>query len=402
MNETLHPISEIASSIQQIGDRLVLLRREESPLLHAAHSESEIEQIAKQTLEEPLDFPPLSTAIVPGDRVAIAVAGDVPQLTAVLHGALEAFSEAGIEADAISIVAASADTAQRCRDAFADASPSPAIVVHDPDDNDALCMIGLNKRKEPIKVNRTIFEADVVLPIGCARMTGSVFDCLFPAFSSAEALEQYQTPVANTKNDNDEKRAKEIDEAGWLIGALMAMLVVPGPDESVTDIVVGEPRAVEAKVRELMQSLWSRHSSQQVSLVIANISGGTESQTWQNIGRALASAEPLLDEGGAIALCSNLAVPPGESIARLIGSDDVDKTKQRILRDHGPDTTTALQLARALQRGPVYFLSQLDEETVEDLGFAPIGSIADLARLASRHESCVVIDDSQHTDITVN
>jgi hypothetical protein len=49
----------------------------------------------------------------------------------------------------------------------------------------------------------------------------------------------------------------------------------------------------------------------------------------------------------------------------------------------------------------VYFLSRLDSETVEDLGFAPVDSVDDLARLAGRHESCVVIDDSQHAVIAV-
>jgi hypothetical protein len=62
---------------------------------------------------------------------------------------------------------------------------------------------------------------------------------------------------------------------------------------------------------------------------------------------------------------------------------------------------TAWHAARALQRGPVYFLSRLDDETVEDLGFAPVESVDELARLAGRHESCIVIDDSQHAVVAV-
>ena len=56
---------------------------------------------------------------------------------------------------------------------------------------------------------------------------------------------------------------------------------------------------------------------------------------------------------------------------------------------------------RALQRGPVYFLSQLDAETVEDMGLAPMADVAELTRLASRHDSVIVLPDSQHAVVTV-
>ena len=60
-----------------------------------------------------------------------------------------------------------------------------------------------------------------------------------------------------------------------------------------------------------------------------------------------------------------------------------------------------MELARALQRGPVYFLSQLDDETVEDLGLAPVASIDEIVRLAERHESFVVVEDSQNAVVTL-
>jgi hypothetical protein len=44
----------------------------------------------------------------------------------------------------------------------------------------------------------------------------------------------------------------------------------------------------------------------------------------------------------------------------------------------------------------------LDPETVENLGLAPVASIQELARLASRHESVAVIEDAQHAMPTVD
>ncbi len=82
-------------------------------------------------------------------------------------------------------------------------------------------------------------------------------------------------------------------------------------------------------------------------------------------------------------------------------SADLEKTARRILRSDVADSLPAWQVVRALQRGPVYFLSQLEADTVEDLGFAPIANLGELARLASRHESCVVIDDAQRAIVAV-
>jgi hypothetical protein len=131
------------------------------------------------------------------------------------------------------------------------------------------------------------------------------------------------------------------------------------------------------------------------------VTGGAQAQTWSNVGRALAAAELLVAEDGAVAICCNLEQPPGESLGRLIGTNDLASTERRLLRDHAEDSWTALQLARALQRGPVYFLSQLDAETVEDMGLAPMADVAELTRLASHHDTVIVLPDSQYAVATV-
>jgi hypothetical protein len=166
--------------------------------------------------------------------------------------------------------------------------------------------------------------------------------------------------------------------------------------------VAGEPHAVALRCEQLCRERWLLHSPHQVSLVIATITGGSQAQRWDNVGRALATAENLLVDGGAVAICSNLDQAPGESLGRLIGSNDLEKTERKILHDHGDDSVPAWHLVRALQRGPVYLLSQLDAETVEDMGLAPVANVEEIVRLAQRHESCAVVEDSQHAVVTVD
>jgi len=181
----------------------------------------------------------------------------------------------------------------------------------------------------------------------------------------------------------------------------MIVEVIPGAGDTVAQMLAGEPQAVAVRSAELASQRWSYRISQRVSLVIATITSRHNGQQWDDIGRALAMAGRLLDDGGALVVCSNLDEPPGQSLGRLIGSSDLAATARKISHDHAKDSEAAWQLARALQRGPVYFLSRLDCETVEELGLAPVADIDELMRLAGRHESYAVIDDAQNAVVTV-
>jgi nickel-dependent lactate racemase len=354
-------------------------------------------------LAEPLEYPPLSASIVPGDRVAIAVDESVPQVELVVLGIVQSLRKAGIEDDAISIVARNGQTSQLCRTALSDeGETSVQFVVHDPSDERELCLVGMTKRHGPLLVNRAIFDADIVLPVGCARVEGrGVYDSLFPRFSNSETIERFQTPSRHDSAASAAQQSRETEEAGWLIGAPMVVEVVPAANETVGHVIAGEPHAVAERAAQLCHEQWALLSPQRASLVIATVTGDAETQTWNNVGRALAMAERLVAEGGAVAICSNLDQPPGESLGRLIGADDLADTERRLLRDHSDDSWPAWLIARALQRGPVYFLSQLNTETVEDMGLAPIADMSELTRLARRHESVILVSDSQHVVATV-
>lgn len=361
----------------------------------------------RNALMQPLEFPPLAKAVVPGDSVAIAVDENVPCIAEVVRGAIDALEEAGVALDAVAVVTGDSRARDLCREALgSDMAGAIRFVVHDPEDPLDLCFVGVTNKQRTLRFNRAIYDADVVLPIGCARLAGiggggGVFDCLFPRFCDAESIRRFRSPAGLDSAAGQAAARREADEAGWLLGAAMVVEVVPGTEGNVAAVVAGEPSAVAAHVKQLGQQLWSFHVPQRASLVVANVAGGPLEQSWDNVARALAAAERLVDDDGAVAICTALDRPPGKSLGRLVDSDDLADVERKARHDHAPDSWSAWQLARALQRGPVYLLSRLDDETVEDMGLAPVSEVEDLVRLASRHESCIVLDESQHSLVTV-
>lgn len=405
MVKTPHPLGEIVARILEAdGDGVRLTHNSGAPAsAKEGGSLADPAAAVRLALAEPIDFPPLAAGIVPGDRFAIAVDRDVPGVASIVRGAVEAIVEAGIEPPDISIVTTDEITLQLCRDELSNLDPAPQFLVHDPSDEQNLCVIGMTKHGQEMRVNRAIFEAEVVLPIACTRVKGrGAYGSLYPAFSNAEAVAKYRTPAMQKDVAPIKGKKSEADEVGWMIGPSMVVQVVPATNNTVGHVLAGEPQAVAREARKLCRERWSLRSPQQVSLLIATVTGGPAAQTWANIGRALAVAERIVGEDGAVAICSNLEESPGQSLGRLIGSDDLSATQRKISHDHAADSLTAWHLSRALQRGPVYFLGQLAAETVEDLGLAPIEGVEDLVRLASRHESFTVVGDAQHAVVKVD
>ncbi len=170
-----HPIGEIAVRMSQVHDGFVRLSRESatqngSPVTAIDDDVASPLSPAEATiaaLTQPIDFPPLSAGIVPGDRLAIALDAAVPCPAEIVRGAIKVLEKAGVEPDSISVVSCDVAAIEMCRDVCSGEEPNGVkFVVHDSDDDKDLCLVGLTKRGEPIVVNRVIFDADVVLPIG--------------------------------------------------------------------------------------------------------------------------------------------------------------------------------------------------------------------------------------------
>lgn len=365
--------------------------------------------VTARSLAEPLDFPPLRQAVVPGDHVVLAVDATLSQPAAVLTPVVETLAAAGVAPRDVTLLRTAGENGggPALRSALpSDWSAAVDEIVHDPHARGELSYLASTASGERIYLNRRLCDADLVVPIAAARDArrddyfGGLAQ-LYPAFSDAATQHRFRSialgDAQGTTNSQARRRAREeADEVGWLLGVAFSLEVVPGPGDAILDVVSGTPAAVEQQAAARFAQAWSHPIDRRARLVVATISGPPVQQTWESVGRALSAALQVVAEGGAIALCTEIDHEPGPAVRHLAVSEHRPTALREIARQRLPDALVAAQLARALDRAQIYLLSRLDEETVEQIELVPLEGADQLERLAQRHGSCIVVPSAQH------
>ncbi|MDZ4820976.1 MAG: lactate racemase domain-containing protein [Planctomycetota bacterium] len=307
------------------------------------------------------------------------------------------------------------------------------LLAHHPENRADLGYLGADDQDQPIYINRQVLDADIVVPISCAPtqrdlLYGGVASLLYPTF--ADSVAQQRCRAARTVPWEVDPRSREIqaaqftaakvrqlqkhrasaaanpkispirqdeaDHVAWLLGVLLCIQVVPGPDGSVLHVLAGQIEAVEGRSTELTRAAWQCPAHAPAELVVAAITGADGQQVWDNIGRALAAADPLVKDGGAIAICSELAEPPGPAM-RSIQSAESPEQLLRMLRKFGTeDVPAARQWLATSGRAQIYLLSSLSELQTEQVGASYVADGNEIARLIERAGSVTILPDAQY------
>lgn len=378
-----------------------------APQAVPADTDIDVAKAAAAALKSPLGFPPISQALVPGDRVGIALGEGVREVADVVRGVVAALEWAGASRESIVVVTGSVAEADELRPQLDDLTSTGCLVVgHVATDDEVLCYLAAVD-DEPLLISRQLFEADLVIPVGCARSplvrdARGPYESVFPRFSDTLTQKCFAQADALDSPTASGIRRKKTDQAGWLLGAPLVMLVVPRRGGGVARVLAGAPSDVERAVQDICCEQWNYEVEQPASLVVATLGGAADEQTWDNVARALFAAGKVADmDQSAVALCTALNSPPGETLRKLIATGG-DLEHAALLRNsQSEDAGAAWEIYKALCRGPVYFMSRLDDEVVEDIGMTPIAELAELARLAQRSSSCVVLNEVQHAATTL-
>ena len=372
---------------------------------------SDVRAAVAEAIAGPLEYPPLSRAIIPADRIVLCLEEGVPRAPEIVAAAVDALVAAGVDPAGITVLRTAGDLAcgapDPCDLLSASLRGQVRLLTHDPADRDRLAYLAASDRGGPILLNRAIVEADVVLPVGCLDHPGSAAYCgihaaVFPTFSDERTQSRFRRLESHdARRIRRRPRVQECDEVGWLLGLNFTIQVVPGPGDEVLHVVAGESAAVRRHGTERYETAWDAPVRGRAALVVAAIQGPAPYQTWRNLGRALDAAISLVEPGGAIAVCCELSGEPGPAVQCLAESPSREAALRRISRECPEDGFAAAQVAAAMERADVYLLSRLDDSLVEQLQITPLAGSRELLRLVERFDSCTVLGNAPHVHVTL-
>lgn len=355
-------------------------------------------------LTAPDDFPPIEAAIVGGDRVALAVDPNIPDVERVIDGTLRTLRST--EAAAIEIVVwdeATEETLERIRSV----AGSCPVHCHRSSDRESLCYLAADQEALPIYLNRVLVDADFVLPLVAVRpsnvsrnrdLTG-----VFPALSDSATRRRYrETGDAPSASDMITPSGHTItQEVPWLLGVQLILAVMVNSSGKVGEVHAGTVEAITKRITPTLRR--PDPVPPPAALVVASLDGSGQQQTWENVVRAADAALAYAEPDATIVVWSSLdelprgaltAIDPDEDDA-LMNSDEDDEASGVSETGDLPEWDRHAELARRLKeimmRHRVMLYSRLPPETVEPMGMGTIASPTELANLSRGFESCGVL-----------
>jgi len=358
---------------------------------------ADVPALIADALERPRDYPPLRQAVVPGDRVVIALGDDVPEAPAVLRAVSAVLTGSGVEPGGMTVL-----TAAEARGRLSEAvPPGVTFLTHDPDDRPNLAYLATTVGGRRVYLNRVLTDADFVLPIGRLGYDPVLgyqgpWGVIDPGFSDAERLRSALAGVNDDVPDRGRPRLAltESTEVSWLLGSQFQVGVIEGVS-GVVGVVAGLGSAVLDQGAREVDDAWSFHAESRAELVIAGVGRPGRSAGLDDVARGLSAAVRLVQRGGKIALLSRAEGPIGPAVRRLLDAGDPRSTAAA-LKGHeaDPDYPAARQIARALAWADVYLLSGLNPDDVEDLSMIPLDRPEEARRLAAVVGSSLLVSQA--------
>lgn len=358
----------------------------------------EIPLAVTQAMGSPIDYPSIDRALVPGDRVAIAVHESLPQAVAVVEAMIDwLLEQPTLEDLRISVVLASGRESHS-RDILdwlatehpqtvAGDDPRCRVVCHDPDDPQYLEYIAASEQAEAIYLHRDLVEADFVIPVyrwlEPQDPRGHDPYVVLPAFADRATLNRHAKAwLKHSESHATGFRNKA--ESGWLAGIQFAIAALANQEGQIAMLASGTPECVDRTCRELLgadSKNQQNPSDKGFDLVVVQLVDESQEPTWNQVASAAHCAERWLSPIGRIVVVA----PQLDGVSAGIGalaSDDPDEELQQILLDSQMEDAFAAAVLRNIQsRRSIYVQSRVDPETLESLGFASIRNPSELERL---------------------
>ena len=361
----------------------------------------------RKTLASPHDHPCLDQALVPDDKVVIALDRHTPGSPELVAEVWPYLERRGIASGRVTILQPAGMEMSRPADprTLLPESVRSAITwkIHDPTDEQSCDYLATTSGGDRIYLAKEVVEADFVLPIGTTafdpllgyRGWGSVG---YPGLSTIEALARTVGQGHSELAPRDPRPLRQlVDEIAWLMGIQFVVQVVAASRESFIDVVAGNCDAVFDRCRQAVDDHWLITMPERVDTVVVAIPQDASGHGWTQIGQALATARQLVEADGRIVMLSEITEEPGEGLKVLRGCEDPLDALRPLRKSRPQDLFVASQLASATDWARVYLVSGLETTLVEDLFMFPLEDNRQVERLLASTESCALIGAAQNT-----
>jgi len=355
-------------------------------------------QLVTAALASATAGPPLESHVVPGDRVTIGLAGDVPQAAEIITATVQRLVSAGIEPADITLI--HAPPLDGTASPLTGAAAGIGAVEFDPAVEPQTSYMAADEAGRAIHLARGLVDADVVVSIGhwgwdAACGGGSFEGELWPTFSRRSCREELVRSLASRGRRAVDAWKMSNQEATWQLGVCANLRLVAGRGDTLAAASFGLPDAAARRARKLAAG-WRPVVHAAAMLTIASLSNPRGGLAM--LLRAVAASARVTHPGGTVCVASRLAERPGVIFARWREGAPIEGLVREAVGT-GDQTliTEAFQtrfFARALGDRRLVLLSDLDEATVEELelGFAATPEVVE--RLAHRADSVVVLHEA--------
>jgi len=351
--------------------------------------------LVARSLSAAVHGPPLSAHVVPGDRVVIAVSGEIPQPEAVRRAVGGCLEQAGIAADDVTVLradplAAGADGPQAV----------PAGERYDPAVESATSYLAADADGRPLYLARGLVDADVVVTVGCfgwdATLAGrSLEGELWPAFGRWDDRRTLAVDLLSHGRQALDRWRDSLHGISWQLGVIAGLRLVRGRAGSLHAARFGLPEEATRDARAAAAA-WRPRLEEPADVAVVTLSA--VSPWFHDLVRAVAAAARMTEPDATVCVVADLAEPPGPVTGRWRQGTPLPPLLREAAASGDPalvaDALAARHLSRALGERRLVLLSRLSEEVVEDLGFGHASDLAVVERLANRGERVVILHEA--------
>jgi len=359
-----------------------------------------------EALAQPLDFPPLEQALVPGDRVVLALDRNTPESAALVAATWQVLTKREIVPENVVIIQPAAlieaNLPDPRRQLPEEIQQRVRWKVHNPENRSECTYLSTTALGERIYIAHAVVDADIVISIGQIaydpvigyRGTNSV---LYPGLSSTEAIRRAQGQGHRELSPDDVRPLRQlIDEVGWLLGIQFSIQVLPAACGGVSHVLAGAADSVLRRGKKLLAEHWLVQLESRPEIVVAAVDCDSRGQDWEQIGACLETSRSLVAQGGKILILSEFEAKLGAGL-KLLGEYTNPRDALQPLWTQAPaDLVPATQLATAVDWADVYLLSKLDSDLVENLFMIPVEHETEISRLLNGNETCVFLETAQY------